>query len=250
MGGSDTHTLSELETKSGFDKRTIAYYVQEGLLPKVGRRGRRTRYSEDFLDRLMFIRRVRDLQDAGKLRAVTLSEIRDVLDRQSAEEIRAGSRRGVSAETLRSLFAEPDLDTSGMAVASEEIAALSSRDALDLDSADTRSARFMRRPGAASARRDAAVMKMRVGSRIDPREEEATPSESEDGSDAALTTLLQEVEGLARRGSKQSHGQARERLTRVPVTEDITLSVRNIDDEDAHLVEKLAKLLRRLGRLG
>ena len=35
MGGSDTHTLSELETRSGFDKRTIAYYVQEGLLPKV-----------------------------------------------------------------------------------------------------------------------------------------------------------------------------------------------------------------------
>ena len=118
-----TYTLSELEARSGFDKRTIAYYVQESLLPKVGRRGPRTRYSEEFLDRLMFIRRVRDLQDTGKLRAVTLSETREVIDRQSADEIRNASRKGVSAERLRSLFAEPDLDTSESAVAAEEVAA-------------------------------------------------------------------------------------------------------------------------------
>ena len=62
MGLLQSYTLSELETESGFDKRTIAYYISEGLLPKVGRRGPRTRYSQEFLERLMFIRRVRDLQ--------------------------------------------------------------------------------------------------------------------------------------------------------------------------------------------
>jgi hypothetical protein len=60
---------------------------------------------------------------------------------------------------------------------------------------------------------------------------------------------LQEVERRARLGAKQSEGQTRERLTRVPITQDILLSVRNISDDDAHLVEELAELLRRFGRL-
>ncbi len=92
-----TYTLRELETRSGFDKRTIAYYIQESLLPKVGRRGRSTRYPEEFLDRLMFIRGIRDLQDAGRLRAVTLSEIRDRIFSQSKEQTRLASRPDVSA---------------------------------------------------------------------------------------------------------------------------------------------------------
>jgi hypothetical protein len=74
VGRAGITTLNELESRSGLDKRTISYYIQEMLLPKVGRRGRRTRCPEEFLDRLMFIRRVRGLQDAGQLRAVTLSE--------------------------------------------------------------------------------------------------------------------------------------------------------------------------------
>ena len=36
-------TAEELERETGFDRRTIAYYVQEGLIPRVGRRGPRTR---------------------------------------------------------------------------------------------------------------------------------------------------------------------------------------------------------------
>ena len=80
MNEDDTYTISRIAKATGFDRRTLAYYVQEGLVPKVGRRGRATRYPRAFVDRLLFIRRVRDLQDAGRLRAVTLGEIRDVLD--------------------------------------------------------------------------------------------------------------------------------------------------------------------------
>ena len=36
------YTAAELQRETGFDRRTIAYYVHEGLLPKVGRRGSRT----------------------------------------------------------------------------------------------------------------------------------------------------------------------------------------------------------------
>jgi len=101
MGLLESYTLSELETESGFDKRTIAYYISEGLLPKVGRRGPRTRYPLDFLERLMFIRRVRDMQDDGKLRAVMLTEIRDVIDQLTADEISAAARKGSSVRWIR-----------------------------------------------------------------------------------------------------------------------------------------------------
>jgi len=75
-----TYTLDEVEERTGFDKRTIAYYVQEGLLPKVGRRGPRTRYSRQFLDRLLFIKKTRDLQDQGLMGSMTLGEIKDLFD--------------------------------------------------------------------------------------------------------------------------------------------------------------------------
>lgn len=123
MGLLQSYTLSELEAESGFDKRTIAYYISEGLLPKVGRRGPRTRYPQDFLERLVFIRRVRDLQDSGQLRAVTLTEIRAVMDTLTPDEIRRGARRGGSVEWIRERFEDPDWDTSELAVPAEQVAA-------------------------------------------------------------------------------------------------------------------------------
>ena len=82
-----TYTLDEIEERTGFEKRTIVYYVQEGLLPKVGRRGPRTRYPQIFLDRLLFIKKIRELQDTGAMGSMTLSEIREVFSRVSEETI-------------------------------------------------------------------------------------------------------------------------------------------------------------------
>lgn len=245
-----TYTLSELEARSGFDKRTIAYYVQESLLPKVGRRGRRTRYSEEFLDRLMFIRRVRDLQDAGGLRAVTLSEIRGVIASQSEEDTRHLSRKGVSEGTLRELFAEPDLDTSEFAVAAEHLASFALEESLSRGSAPVDSLRAARSSDlSASMRRES--MSWRSSSHRETESPRAAPSppQSASQSEPELQTLLQDVERRARVGAKQSKGRTSEHLTRVPITEDIILSVRNIKEKDVHLVERLAAFLRKVGRL-
>ena len=76
-----SYTARELERETGVDRRTIAYYVQEGLLPKVGRRGRRTRYPKLFRDRLLFIQRVRDAEEEGHVSAVSLKDIRKVFER-------------------------------------------------------------------------------------------------------------------------------------------------------------------------
>ncbi len=34
-----SYSIDELEELTGFDRRTVSYYISEGLLPKVGRRG-------------------------------------------------------------------------------------------------------------------------------------------------------------------------------------------------------------------
>jgi|GEM_PF-787001 len=123
MGRLPSYTLSDLESRSGFDKRTIAYYISEGLLPKVGRRGRNTTYPQEFMERLMFIRRVRDMQDDGQLRAVTLAEIRSIMQELTADEIRRAANSSGPIEWVRERFTDPDWDTSGLAVPAEQVAA-------------------------------------------------------------------------------------------------------------------------------
>lgn len=73
-----SYTTSELERDTGFGRRTIAYYVQEGLLPRVGRRGPRTRYPELVRDRLLFIRRVREAEAESEIRPVPLRDLREL----------------------------------------------------------------------------------------------------------------------------------------------------------------------------
>ena len=75
-----TYTMEEIEEETGFDRRTIAYYVQQGLLPKVGRRGPRTRYPRPYLDRLLFIQKIRALQDRGQLGNYTLEDIKEIFE--------------------------------------------------------------------------------------------------------------------------------------------------------------------------
>jgi DNA-binding transcriptional MerR regulator len=87
MSEQRTFTLDEIEQRTGFDKRTIAYYVQQGLLPKVGRRGPKTRYPQLFMDRLEFVRMIRKKQDLGEVGNLTLADIRDILTKVSSETI-------------------------------------------------------------------------------------------------------------------------------------------------------------------
>ena len=87
MSDNSTYTLDEIVERTGFDKRTTSYYVQKGLLPKVGRRGPKTRYPQVFLDRLLFIKMLREQQDRGEIDNLTLANIRDILDQVRPETI-------------------------------------------------------------------------------------------------------------------------------------------------------------------
>ncbi len=82
-----SYTAEELERETGFDRRTIAYYIQEGLIPRVGRRGPRTRYPKLVRDRLLFIRRVREAEESGAIPPVSLTAMGELFARLSPEAI-------------------------------------------------------------------------------------------------------------------------------------------------------------------
>jgi DNA-binding transcriptional MerR regulator len=77
----EEYTIQELAKKAKVTVRTIRYYSNEGVLPTPQARGRYTVYSEEFLDRLELIQRLKDSY-------LPLKEIRDTLTSLSWEEVR------------------------------------------------------------------------------------------------------------------------------------------------------------------
>ena len=72
----------ELADTEAFTDRTVYYYAQQGLLPRASRRrGPGTTYPADFVDRLLFIRRLQ------KERSLTLAHIREVMEKASGQTI-------------------------------------------------------------------------------------------------------------------------------------------------------------------
>ena len=66
------YDVGELATLGGVSRRTVRYYVQEGLLTPPDGLGRGARYGEGHLERLL---KVRSLQEQG----LTLDEVRHAL---------------------------------------------------------------------------------------------------------------------------------------------------------------------------
>lgn len=68
-----TYAIGDLAELAGVSRRTVRYYVQEGLLPAPLGLGRGNHYGQEHLDRLL---RVKALQEAGR----SLDEIRHALN--------------------------------------------------------------------------------------------------------------------------------------------------------------------------
>ena len=73
MPNEPRYAIGDLADLGGVSRRTVRYYVQEGLLPTPFGVGRGNHYGPDHLDQLL---RVKALQEAGH----TLDEIRSALD--------------------------------------------------------------------------------------------------------------------------------------------------------------------------
>ncbi len=66
------YAIGELATLGGVSRRTVRYYVQEGLIPPPLGLGRGNHYTAEHLDQLL---RVKTMQESGR----TLDEIRRAL---------------------------------------------------------------------------------------------------------------------------------------------------------------------------
>ncbi len=218
-----SYTARELEEETGFRRRTIAYYVQVGLLPRVGRRGPKTRYPKLVRDRLLFIRRVREAEGAGKVPATALRQIGAVFEGSSPELITgvADGRIAVTADLLsaRSTGADAPLRTGDVTERRESPAAL-----------------------AAPRARRAALSDRLLVREEEPRwPQEAMAAPADDPELAALLAALQQVAG---RGDVPV-GEV-ETWSRIEIAPGVALSVRGVADEDAALLETIGRRLREL----
>lgn len=235
-----SYTARELEEETGFDRRTIAYYVQEGLLPRVGRRGPRTRYPRLVRDRLLFIRRVREAEEAGEVAAVPLSDMRKVFERVPPALIAKVADGGIAVtpelvERASTAFRLPAMRR----------AKLEERVVFGRERADER--RLYSRVASSPPSDPAAYEKpiappmgsegVREGIVGEPDEWE----ESEEGLSDALSELR---ERARERAVRAPHSM--DTWTRIEVTPEIEVSVRGITDEDRGLLETVRRAMSRL----
>lgn len=270
MVNARSYSLSELVATTGFDRRTIVYYIQSGLLPKVGRRGPHTRYPEQCLSRLLFIKGVRALQTEGQLLTATLAEIRRALAALDPARIEDLLNRGLPAEEVIALFAEdagPVLATPGPAPAplpsslpaqpppaaaavepfrgpagerrSYGLADAGIRKRFNADGSPAQSTPDTRQdePHAGQSPPQAPAQPATVTTI--PPAMESTAGEPD------LGEMLRELEVRPTLNPRRSPPGAPEQWTEIPITSRVYLSVRGLSEEDMPLAEGVARLLKR-----
>ena len=257
-----TYTLDEVEERTGFDKRTIAYYVQEGLLPKVGRRGPRTRYSRQFLDRLLFIKKTRDLQDQGLMGSMTLGEIKDLFDEVpdwTIHNIITGREPLHIVDSRNTLHRSRSMSSphARAKAAARRIGALHEEVQKDSEPTDALYSLVdleeeiqppveMRTGDDVDGSRELDLDSRRfLGPSMEHMQEASPPLPVEEELRMTLARLQRSLEARSR--SPASRGPT-EHWTRVRVTSEIFLSAQDLDMENEVLLEKVAHLLGRLIR--
>ena len=268
MVASRSYSLGELVLATGFDRRTIVYYIQSGLLPKVGRRGPHTRYPEECLTRLRFIKGVKGLQAEGRLLTATLAEMRRALTARDSVEIGDLLDRDLPAEEVAALFlADPVARPDARAANTEPRAAFAAEAPAPADPSR----------GPAGERRSYGLADAGIRKRFGIDRPSATPSpevhhedthpglpvldlatyqppgptplpESEaekSGDEPDLGELLRELELRPTLNPRRSPPGAPEQWTEIPITSRIYLSVRGLAEADAPLAEAVTRLLKR-----
>lgn len=266
-----SYTASELERETGFDRRTIAYYVQEELLPKVGRRGPRTRYPKLARDRLLFIKKVREEEEAGGVGPVSLSDMREIFNRvpleviadvaDGREPLRIVALAGVGGarhRTEQPAGFERRRETLKRRLAARQVRHSYDMPAYDMPgefeeryadpAPDQEGVMYCRAPPQESEERPAlgafSVPERASAERSLDSPREPAPS-WETKEETELGDALAELQEVARR-RRQDSSRPIDTWSQITISPDITLSVRGAGDEEAGLMERVRQSLRRL----
>jgi len=228
-----SYTAEELQRATGFDRRTIAYYVQERLVPKVGRRGPRTRYPKLVRDRLLFIRRVREAEESGDVPSVSLSEMRAIFERTPAELISsvADGQTPVTENVVSKTLVAARPPARRRAVIKDRSAATENK----------REAT----PPPASMQPASEPAGIYEGQRLEMPSFSRAMFPDPDTAELELGESLAALQEAARRRRKHVPNSM-DTWSRIEISPEIALSVRGIIDEDAGLLEKVGERLRQL----
>lgn len=266
-----SYTTSELERDTGFGRRTIAYYVQEGLLPRVGRRGPRTRYPELVRDRLLFIRRVREAEAESEIRPVPLRELRELFEALppgvvasvaagdtpmtagivSLASVEQRSMVDRVAALRKRLLAEGPAPTPRPPLTKDRMPDVRTMEERELsgDAEELVAAADIEEPGAmylAAPRPPASLFEDDVAADATSRDRSTgDPDEEADTLANQLSWVLNELRSQARR-RRELAPDAIDTWSQVEVTSDIRLSIRGMADEDAFLLRVAGRLLRQV----
>lgn len=93
MSAAVRYAIGELATLGGVSRRTVRYYVQEGLISAPLGLGRGNHYTPDHLEQLL---RVKTLQESGQ----TLDDIRALLAQQPQPRTTRPVRDEITARSL------------------------------------------------------------------------------------------------------------------------------------------------------
>ncbi|MEO8444228.1 MAG: MerR family transcriptional regulator [Gammaproteobacteria bacterium] len=274
-----SYSLAELVEASGFDRRTIVYYIQSGLLPKVGRRGPHTRYPEDCLTRLLFIRGVRKLQSQGQLLTATLAEMRRGLAARDTAAIRQLLDQGLPVDEVTALFAaepapppQPRPPEQPVRPVPPVRGPAGERRSYGLADAGIRQRPGQDRPAEPAQPEihheethpglpmlDMTAYEASLSAENAPGEPptpaptgvsppvRTTPADN--GTiDHDLGELLRELEVRPTLNARRTPPGAPEQWTEIPITSRVYLSVRGLAEEDAPLAEAVGRLLKRMLR--
>jgi DNA-binding transcriptional MerR regulator len=286
MVDEQTYSIDDIERQTGFDRRTIAYYVQQGLLPKVGRRGPRTRYSQLFFNRLRFIKKIRDLQDRGAMGTMTLADFREyfqttpeetvadvvegrepppTIGREPSVEVSAiaspRARQTAMArriENLRRSGVEEQLTASVVSSGLPMDPAQDAAPEIDADEAYAEgtylslpdvpeSAEDRDTPSGEHHRLTLGALERNPGAPIPDRKIAPPPP-----ADQELQEALARLSAVVRR-QPRAYLRTTETWTRARVSEELALSargLRGLDDRHLPLLEQVARILRRIMREG
>lgn len=282
-----TYSLAEIQELTGFDRRTISYYVQQGLLPKVGRRGPKTRYSQVFFNRLAFIRMIRSLQDQGAMGTMTLSDFRDLFKSAPDKLIADVVSGNESLEVIDQRFqadAPVQADAPEMAPASERGFMLARRAArlrrAISNGATSTGAQSVGMPLDPAQETAPAVEEeetfaerayLSLPASPQTAEERETPSgeyhrltlealerspgvslpdrktKSESDVEVELREALSRLNAVLKR-QPRAYLRTTESWTRARVSEELTFSARGLEERNLPLLERVAGILRRLMR--